>query len=267
MRSPTDSFRRVELFGLDFVDADELSEVSDVILSFHDEPRVASDKLPVVITPNVDHLVQLDGGTDDAACRLAERAAIILPDGQPIVWASKLLGTPLSARLPGSGLIGLVWPRIVADGRRALVISSSEQTSEKIRSEGELVDAITAPLLDLAEPESVDQFVGVCIDAAVAQGSEFVFVTLGFPKQCNIIARMQSGWPDDLPLPLFLAVGASFDMHYGLVRRAPELFQRLGLEWFFRFLLEPRRMFHRYFVRDVAFVGLVVRERRLRASG
>jgi N-acetylglucosaminyldiphosphoundecaprenol N-acetyl-beta-D-mannosaminyltransferase len=95
---------------------------------------------------------------------------------------------------------------------------------------------------------------------AVSVDAEFVFVTLGYPKQCNVIDGMLRRWPATRPLPLFLAVGASFDMYYGLVRRAPDIVQRMGLEWLFRLIQEPRRLFRRYLVDDPSFAPMVFRE-------
>ena len=117
-------------------------------------------------------------------------------------------------------------------------------------------------MLDLGRRDEFDEFVQASVEAALDVDAEFVFVTLGYPKQCNVIDGMLREWPPGQPLPRFLAIGASFDMYYGLVRRAPEFVQRIGLEWLFRFVQEPRRLFRRYFVDDLAFAPMVFRELR-----
>lgn len=255
----SDGLDRRRLFGLDLVDAPSIRDVSDVLLSAHEDvPRTDH---AVVVTPNVDHLVHLARDDDPVAGRVAGRAAWVLPDGQPIVWAARLLRQPLRARLAGSDLVADLFPRLVARGQAVLVVATSEQVASRIEAEGPHVHALVAPLLSLDDRPSFDAFVDRCADAVRRSRPSHVFVTLGFPKQCNVI----DGLIERLPAgerPVMLAVGASFDMHYGLVRRAPAWMQRSGLEWFFRFVQEPRRLFRRYFVDDPAFVRLVWREWR-----
>lgn len=256
-----DGLARRRLFGLEFVDA-SLDEVVDVLA---DPPTAARRRggLPVVVTPNVDQLVHLERDTDPVASALISRAAWVLPDGQPIVWAGSLLRSPLASRLAGSDLVDALFPQLVARGAATVVIASSEEVAERIRSEGPRSAAIVAPQLDLADRAGFDAFVDLCAAVIDEVGPSHVFVTLGFPKRCNLIAALlaRHAGADHGP-PLYLAIGAAFDMHYGLVRRAPRWMQRGGLEWLFRFVLEPRRLFRRYFVDDPAFFAMVWRERR-----
>jgi N-acetylglucosaminyldiphosphoundecaprenol N-acetyl-beta-D-mannosaminyltransferase len=92
-------------------------------------------------------------------------------------------------------------------------------------------------------------------------------VTLGYPRRERLIRVMIDRWPAGVPYPLFAAVGASFEMLFGLKKQAPLWVRRAGLEWFFRFVQEPRRLFRRYFIDDMAFFPLVWREwRRTRRS-
>lgn len=256
-------FTRVRLFGLDFVDAPNVDVIADALCA-----PVASDipgpgeTISLVITPNVDQLVKRDRMVDHIAAHLAEQAEFVLADGQPIVWASRLLGRPLRTRLPGSSLTAALWPKIVANERRALVVASSSAIAERIRREGPTLHAIEAPMLDIDRRNEFDEFVRSCVEAALEFDAEFVFVTLGYPSRENVIDGMLRQWPVGRPLPWFLAIGASFDMYYRFVRRAPDLVQRIGLEWLFRFVQEPRRLFRRYFVDDLAFAPMVIRELR-----
>ena len=255
---------RRRLFGLDFVDLPNLGPVADELAAHVPHRSEGSDCLPLVVTPNVDQLVHLDRNTDAVATALIRRAAYVLPDGQPIVWASRLLGEPLRARLAGSSLVAMLFPRLVAGRHAVLVVATSDEVATRIEAEDGAVAAVLAPRLSLDDPAGIDVFAEACTARILATGPSHVFVTLGFPKQCNIIdgviRRLEA---EDVPLPLFFAVGASFDMYYGLVRRAPEWMQRCGLEWFFRFVQEPKRLFRRYFVRDPGLLPIVWRERVL----
>ena len=255
---------RRQLFGLEFLDLESVAEVASELVGF--APDTSHDEtLPVVVTPNVDQLVKLDRRVDPVASRIVSGARYVLPDGQPIVWASRLLGTPLRGRLAGSSLVPEMWAGLLEEGRTVLVVASSEEIARRVEADGPGTHAAVAPHLSLADRASLETFVEQCTTTVRELRPSHVFVTLGFPKQCNVIdgvlSRLQGARE---PLPLFLAVGASFEMHYGLVRRAPAWMQRWGLEWFFRFLQEPRRLFRRYFIDDPAFAALVWREWRAR---
>lgn len=263
--TPTGSaLPRRHLFGLDLVDAPTVDAVVDELLAHDPAGWPSDDALPVVVTPNVDQLVHLDRGTDAIASSVVTRAAWVLPDGQPIVWASRWLDAPLSGRLAGSDLVAALWPRLVEAGAPRLVIASNDEVAGRVRAEGG--HAVVAPMLDVRDRAGIDAFVDDCARTIGEVQPTHVFVTLGFPKQCNVIDGILRALPEDGPRPLLLAVGASFDMHYGLVRRAPVWMQRAGLEWFFRFVQEPRRLFRRYFVDDVAFLRIVRRERAVQRS-
>ena len=120
---------------------------------------------------------------------------------------------------------------------------------------------VVAPQFDAGDRVGIDRFVDGIVDGLRAADPQLVFVCVGFPKDQLIIAAMLDRWSPE-SRPVFLAVGASFEMLFGLKTRAPRWMQRYGLEWLFRFAQEPRRLFVRYFVRDPAFIALVFREWR-----
>jgi N-acetylglucosaminyldiphosphoundecaprenol N-acetyl-beta-D-mannosaminyltransferase len=257
------SLPRQALFGLDFVAATSVDEVVAELMA--PASWTGDGRLSVVATPNVDQLIHLDRSTYPVACRIVAGARYVLPDGQPIVWASRMLGEPLPARLAGSDLVNRLFPRVVAAQRSTLVVASSERVAVHTRSEGGHVDAVVAPSFARAEASVLERFLDDCAARIEEREVSFVFVGVGFPAMYHVIDGIVSRLrPAQDGGPLFLAVGASFEMYYGMVRRAPLWMQESGFEWFFRFLQEPRRMFHRYFVDDTAFAGLFLAERRSR---
>jgi len=257
-------FARRRLFDLEFIDAPSVEPIARALLTAADESVTASenDSVAVLVTPNVDQLVHVERNSDPTASRTVLRARYVLPDGQPVVWASRLLGRPLSSRLAGSSLVSEMWPHLVAGVDDVLVVAGSAAIAERIEAEGPHIHAIVAPQLSLDDPAAFASFVDQCAEIVRREGCRHVFVGLGFPKRENVVAGLVEA--DDLPVPapIVYAIGAAFEMHYGLVRRAPEWMQRSGLEWFFRFVQEPRRLFRRYFVDDPVFVRLVWREWR-----
>ncbi len=251
-----DDLPRRRVFGLDFVAAEGLEAVVDAIL---DGPYL-SDRLPAVVTPNVDILVHLERNETSVETKVFHDAQFCLPDGQPIVIASRLLASPLPARLPGSGLFEKLWPRVCTEDVPVTVVASSDQIAEGLAAEHPRTQTIVAPMFTVDDTETQAALAAEVIERARQDCPRLVFVGIGNPKDARIIDQILRQWPSDLgPKPLCLALGASFAMYLGHAKRAPEWVQRVGMEWFYRFAQEPRRLFYRYFVRDTAFFGIVWR--------
>jgi N-acetylglucosaminyldiphosphoundecaprenol N-acetyl-beta-D-mannosaminyltransferase len=245
------------LFGLDFIDDVGVDATVERLLG----PPAADDCEPVVFTPNVDTVVRLGDLEDFGVAHRLRNARYILPDGQPIVWASRLLRRPLRSRLPGSDLVPPLWRRIVAEGRTAMVVASCEDVVTALRSEMPSVAAYVPPMFDPADPSVRADVVSAAAQVLDAADPEFVFVGISYPKQqllaFALIDRLRQ---QGRRLPTFLCIGGSFDMYVGRTPRAPAWMQRAGAEWFHRFLLEPRRLFRRYFVDDVKFLSILCGE-------
>jgi N-acetylglucosaminyldiphosphoundecaprenol N-acetyl-beta-D-mannosaminyltransferase len=121
-------------------------------------------------------------------------------------------------------------------------------------------------MFDESDEAQLATVVEQCWEVMQEVGPEFVFIGISFPKQQRVaLALIDRAREHGQAPPLFLTFGAAFEMYLGLHRRAPHWVQRAGLEWLFRFALEPRRLFRRYFVTDVRFLPMLGREvRRLR---
>ena len=143
--SPGLPTRRV--FGFDFVSARHIEDVAELVLG----PQPDDDRLPFVLTPNVDYMVRLSQPEHAALRERLRRSRYVLPDGQPIVWTSVLRGRPLAARLPGSSLFPPMWRRIVAEGRPTVVVASNEETAERLKAEYPGVGIVVPPFFDADE--------------------------------------------------------------------------------------------------------------------
>ena len=252
---------RVVLFGLPFVSAASERLVADVILAHG--ARCADQELPVVVTPNVDHLVRLSKNPPPTELDVCTRAAYVLPDGQPVITASKLIGKPLESRLAGSTLFQELWPDVVAEHRPCILVAPRQTVADRLVRQHGQAEAIVPPIFAPTDHGAIDDIADQILAAAGRVRPEFIFVGLGNPKQSLIVGRVLERWTDDLgPVPLFFCIGASLEMEAGLVKRAPAWMQARGLEWFYRFVKEPRRLFRRYFIDDLSFVPLVWREWR-----
>lgn len=257
-----DRLRRVELFGLPLVDASSLDPVADQIM-VGAEPD--GDLLPLVLTPNVDIIVHLDANPDRVETALFRRAQYCLPDGQPVVVASRLLRRRLGSRLAGSTLFSMLWPRLVAKRVPMVVLASSEVVAEAMAADGPVAEFVVPPMFDADDDETIAEIADDLIAAAERVRPRMLLLGIGNPKDARVIGAVLDRWDTATlgPLPLSMGLGASFALHLGLKKRAPMWVQKIGMEWFHRFLQEPRRLYRRYFIEDLRFIGIVWRERRV----
>jgi N-acetylglucosaminyldiphosphoundecaprenol N-acetyl-beta-D-mannosaminyltransferase len=208
-----------------------------------------------VFTPNVDHVVSAE---DDAGLRAAYAGvSLSLADGQPVVWASRLLRTPLPAKISGSDL---VWPLMQLAARRGWGVyllggapgAARGAADRLVRELGVRVVGVDDARIPLeATPGAVD----APLERIRAARPDLVLVGLGAPKQERWIHRSRAG----LGPAVALGIGASLDFLAGQVTRAPAWMSRAGLEWFYRLLQEPRRMAYRYLVKDPRFLAILLR--------
>lgn len=247
------------------VDGGTLETVVDHVLAAPQD--TSTDSFPMVVTPNVDILVGLDRSPHSVEADIFRRARFVLPDGAPIVAASRLLGSPLASRLTGSGLFELLWPRLVAEQRPVTVVCASSEIARRLAPEHPDASFVVPPFFDVGSRSELEAVIDQ-IEAGVQFGrTQFVLFGLGHPKDAVLADGLWQRRPHGCSQePLFLGLGGSFAMYTGLKKRAPVTIQRLGLEWFYRFCQEPRRLFSRYFVRDLWFLVIVGREFRVGRS-
>ena len=255
--------QRVDLFGLPFVDAATIDEVAQLILG---DGACDGDRHPVVVTPNPDLVVQLLEAEDADTHGFVADSWCVLPDGQPIVWASRYLGTPLRSRLTGSDLFARLWPELATAARSVVVLAASDAIRDGLVAEHPLARVLVAPDIDVVDRTQVRAVAHRCAEEVAASNARIVVLGLGHPKDVSIARELLAFLVlvSVDPPPTILCLGASAELHLGLRRRAPRWVQRMGGEWLFRFAQEPRRLFHRYFVRDVAFLRIVRDAKRSR---
>jgi N-acetylglucosaminyldiphosphoundecaprenol N-acetyl-beta-D-mannosaminyltransferase len=205
------------------------------------------------VVVNVDKIVK--ASRDPGLRRIINDCDLINADGMPVVWASRLLGKPLKERVTGVDLFEALMARAAQKGWRVFLLGARE---EVVSGVARLYPA-RYPGLAIAgyrngywKPEEEAQVVA----QIAAARADILFVAISSPKKEAFLARHQAA----MQVPFAMGVGGTFDVAVGLVKRAPVWMQNAGLEWFYRFLQEPRRMFRRYFIDDMAFVALFARE-------
>ncbi len=251
-----DALRFAQVWGYRFFDAASVADVAAAILAGY---RGQDDELPLLVTPNVDILVTLED--NERLRHIVSKSAYVLADGQPLVSFSRLGGDRLQARLAGSDLTAAIWPKLRSAGASILAIVSDESVAEALEADNPACRAIVAPMIS-AEPDSEDfaEFAKACLFAAagMAEPPEFVFIGIGFPKDCLLGSELLERWPLE-KAPMVLAVGASMEFMTGVKTRAPKVMQRFGLEFVHRIAAEPRRLLRRYLIRDSRFLVILAR--------
>jgi N-acetylglucosaminyldiphosphoundecaprenol N-acetyl-beta-D-mannosaminyltransferase len=213
------------------------------------EKMVASRRPHYMVTANVDFLVQAQ--KDVELRRILFDAHLVLCDGTPLLWASRLLGNPLPERVAGADLAPLLI-RIAAKKQFRLFFlgGTPESTADALANikakYPELVaEGYSPPFNKLLEMDHEE------IKRRIAEADpDLLFVSFGCPKQEKWMAMHYHS----LGVPVSVGVGATIDFLAGHVKRAPVWMQRTGTEWIFRLIQEPRRLFRRY-VTDVWVFG------------
>jgi N-acetylglucosaminyldiphosphoundecaprenol N-acetyl-beta-D-mannosaminyltransferase len=245
------------LFGIDFLDAASIGEVSDKLLNDADQP---STSWRSVVTPNVDHLVRYT--KHDQERRAAEAAYIALADGMPIVWASRLLRRPLACRLTGTDLFADLWPRLVAQGRRVLLVVGNDVVASRLAAEHPEATFIVPKQFDADDRAALDGVVDEIVEQLSAVPVDFVILGVSMPKHHRLGLLLSERPLPASRAPIVLLLGAAAEFHVGMQKRAPNWMRRSGVEWIHRLISRPGYMAKRYLVDDMKFVKLIWREWR-----
>lgn len=247
-------------FGALEVDCVELDEAVDSIMALTSSPRVE-----VVVTPNVDHVMRCR--TDHDFAEAIRNASLRVADGQPLVLVSRLLRLPLQTKLSGSDLLA---PVLAAAARDSVPVFLFGSTPENVEvAEANLLAATpgleivghASPFYDADEPDTPE-----FLDALAslhASKARLVIMAFGSPKQEVMVDHLR----DRLPAGCYCCFGAAIDFSAGAVRRAPTIMSKLGVEWIWRLLLEPKRLWRRYLVDDIGIFGVFARMTLQRVRG
>ncbi len=179
---------------------------------------------------------------------------LILADGASVVWASRVLGDPLPERVAGIDLMYGMLERSNQHKYRVYCFGASEEISQEVEKQIEhnYPNAIVAGRRNgYFKPE---EEAAIAEDIANAK-PDILFVAITSPKKENFMAK----WGKKMNVPIVHGVGGSFDVMAGKVQRAPEIWQRLGLEWFYRMKQEPGRLWKRYLTTNTIFCWMVIK--------
>lgn len=211
-------------------------------------------------TINLDHLVKMD--RDAAFYHAYRRQDFVVADGNPIVWTSKLAKAPVDL-LPGSDLVLPLCRWTASEGRSIALLGSTEAAlSEAANALATQVDGLEVACM-IAPPFGFDpnsDAAAEILQTVQTSGAALCFLALGAPKQELLAAR----GAEVAPSVGFASIGAGLDFLAGTQTRAPRWVRRLAIEWVWRLLLNPKRLWKRYFDSGMIMPRLVLQALKTR---
>lgn len=230
------------------VDATSYEDASQRVMEWAQEKRSA-----YVCVANV-HMT-MEAYDSPEFHKIVNGADIVTPDGTPLVWALKALGVPDATQVRGADLVTCVAAHAAREGVPiGLYGGTPESLADFVRLLEErfpgirVACAVSPPFRPLTQEE--DEAFTRQISSS---GARILFVGIGCPRQERWMAEHKGRIP-----AVMLGVGAAFDFHTGRIRQAPRWMQRTGLEWVFRLVMDPKRLWRRYAKHNPRFIGLLL---------
>ncbi len=222
------------------------------ILSITQQKLLEKLNSGVLVTPNVDHLVKLQ--SDKEFYEVYQQAEWVVCDSKILYLLSKLLKHPLPEAIPGSSFFTAFYEYhkdnpnckiFLLGAKDGVAVKAMERINEKVGRK--MVVGAHSPSFGFEKDEKECEELVRIVNAS---GANVLLVGVGAPKQEKWIMKYRNQMPS---IDIFMALGATIDFEAGTLKRAPVFWQKMGMEWLYRFLKEPKRLFKRYFVDDMQF--------------
>lgn len=220
------------------------------------ERLIDDGKRSYVVAANVDVIMKIEA--DPYLKEIVDNADITLVDGKPLIWISRLHKKAVKAKISGSDLVPVLCGRAAKVGHSIFIIGGREGIAKKAgiklkeKNPNIKIAGTYAPPLGFEKDEAEISKINEIITKA---HPDLLIACFGCPKQEKWIYENYQKYDAKVSL----CAGATVDFLAGSVKRAPRWMSEHGLEWFYRFLQEPRRMFKRYFIDDVKIVKLIIK--------
>lgn len=243
--------KTTSIFGFNFICDLSQEELSNRVIDDVMQSHIGIENL---ITPNANGINIYRKHPE--VNEFAKSSYYVLPDGQPIVWLSRFTPAAIKRRLTGSDFFATIFPKIKAPQFKCLFLVSNEFLRSKFMKEKPEASYLIPEFFTMEEPDKIERIAEQMFSEIVKKEIRFVFTGISDPKQValsmEVTKKLKSA---DYSKPcLFLFLGASFEFYFGLKKRAPVFYQKVGLEWFYRLIMEPRRMFKRYVIGNFVFL-------------
>lgn len=234
-----------------YIDSVTVKEAKDLV-----DSMVKKGTPQYVVTPNTDIVMRMQKEPD--LLEICNKADLILTDGEMVVKLSKFLGNPIKERVAMTDFVWDVCDLAVEKGYRVFLFGGKENVLER----GTAKIQERYPSLNIcghySPPlgfENNSNELQKSLDIIKDSKADILIVFLGCPKQERFIAK----YKNEYQVPVSITMGGCIDFIGTDIKRAPLWMQKNGLEWFFRFAQEPKRLFKRYFIEDVKIFPLVLK--------
>lgn len=220
------------------------------------ETLIASGKKSYVVAINVDVVMKIEN--DAYLKKITDEADMVLVDGTPLVWIAKYHKRPVKEKVSGSDLVPQLCETAARKGYTVFILGGKDgvaaQAKEKLEQQYpgiQVVGTYAPPLGFEKNAEELEKTNRIISQAR----PDLLIACLGCPKQEKFIFENI----DKYDAKVSVCAGATVDFLAGNVKRAPKWMSDHGLEWFYRFTQEPKRLFKRYFVDDMKILGLAIK--------
>lgn len=218
------------------------------------EEMISSDKNGYVVAINVDVVVKIDN--DPYLKKITDNADLVIVDGKPLQWIAKWHKNPIKEKISGSDLVPELCRAASLKGYSIFIIGGKDAVAEKAQINLEkkvpgikIVGTYSPPFGFENDRNEIDK-----VNEKIRKAHPDILIAcLGCPKQEKFVYENYLKYGAKVSI----CAGATIDFLAGNVKRAPKWMSNCGLEWFYRFLQEPKRMFKRYFIDDMKIVGLI----------
>lgn len=250
---------KLQLFGMSIDRVNRREAVADLLI----QVRRATPFPIVVVTPNVDHVVQFR--SNPALRKAYALAGRVYADGKPLVWASRLFGPPLTETVTGSDLMPELFTTAQLRGQSLTVYllgagpGVAEEAGHRIEQQWPRVRVVGSYSPSFGFEHSVEEQQRM-IDSVNDVEPDVLAIGLGAPKQEVWATKNRA----QLRCKLLLCIGAGIDFLAERKARAPEWMSKAGLEWLFRIATEPRRLWRRYAIGFLLLPAIIIDEIRYR---
>ena len=245
---------RIALLNI-FVDNLTMSEAIDSINAL-----IKNQDRSYVVTPNLDHIVIIE--KDPEFKTIYDNASLILADGKPLLWLSKIFGTPIKEKVSGSDLFPELCDLAARENYRVFILGAEEGVADTAAAvlvqkypNLQIAGTYSPPIGFEKNAIEVHRIVSMINDAR----SDILGVALGSPKGEKFIYQVK----DELNVRLSISIGATIDFIAGKVKRAPAWVSNAGLEWLFRIFQDPKRLFKRYWMDAISIIPIIKKYRKV----
>ena len=225
----------------------------------HIEECINTQKIGHVITPNVDQIIRIE--SDKYFKKIYENAELLLTDGTPLIWISRWYKKPIKEKICGSDLVPDLCKLAAQKGYSIFLLGAAEgvaaKAAENLKKNNprlKVAGVYSPPYGFEKDKNEIDKINKMLFTS----NADMLFVGMGVPKQDIFIYENMNKYQ----IPMSFSIGATIDFEAGIQKRAPRWINRIGMEWIYRLVRDPKRMFKRYIINDMKIFKLAWRYRK-----